>query len=122
MSCACKSPPAVGADADDAGCSGGESFALRVLGDDMAPEFNDGEIIIVDELLQRLAADHPRQAKALEMRIFGGIAPDRIGIALGLSATQAKRDVAFARTWLVTQLDAQRQADATDTQPKSRLF
>ncbi len=78
-----------------------------------------GEIIIVDELLQRLAADHPRQAKALEMRIFGGIAPDRIGIALGLSATQAKRDVAFARTWLVTQLDAQRKADATDTQPKS---
>jgi SOS-response transcriptional repressor LexA len=31
-----------------AGCSGGESFALRVLGDDMAPEFNDGEIIIVE--------------------------------------------------------------------------
>jgi SOS-response transcriptional repressor LexA len=48
MSCACKTPPAVGADADDAGCSGGESFALRVLGDDMAPEFNDGEIIIVE--------------------------------------------------------------------------
>jgi SOS-response transcriptional repressor LexA len=30
------------------GCSGGESFALRVLGDEMAPEFNDGEIIIVE--------------------------------------------------------------------------
>jgi len=32
----------------DAACSGGESFALRVLGDDMAPEFNAGEIIIVE--------------------------------------------------------------------------
>jgi SOS-response transcriptional repressor LexA len=32
----------------DTGCSGGESFALRVLGDDMAPEFNDGEIIIIE--------------------------------------------------------------------------
>jgi SOS-response transcriptional repressor LexA len=32
----------------DSACSGGESFALRVLGDDMAPEFNDGEIIIVE--------------------------------------------------------------------------
>lgn len=32
----------------DAGCSGGESFALRVIGDDMAPEFLDGEIIIVE--------------------------------------------------------------------------
>ncbi len=33
---------------DDAGCSGGESFALRVLGDSMAPEFNEGEIIIIE--------------------------------------------------------------------------
>lgn len=39
-------------DRDDAGigsdCSGGESFALRVIGDDMAPEFLDGEIVIVE--------------------------------------------------------------------------
>jgi DNA polymerase V len=33
---------------DDAGCGGGESFALRVLGDSMAPEFNEGEIIIIE--------------------------------------------------------------------------
>jgi len=33
-----------------AGCSAGvtEPFALRVIGDSMAPEFNDGNIIIVD--------------------------------------------------------------------------
>jgi SOS-response transcriptional repressor LexA len=29
-------------------CSGGESFALRVLGDSMAPEFVEGEIIIIE--------------------------------------------------------------------------
>jgi SOS-response transcriptional repressor LexA len=29
-------------------CSGGESFALRVLGQSMAPEFAEGEIIIVE--------------------------------------------------------------------------
>jgi len=29
-------------------CSGGESFALQVLGDSMAPEFNAGEIIVVE--------------------------------------------------------------------------
>jgi len=34
--------------ADDGACSGAESFALRVLGDDMAPEFNAGEIIIIE--------------------------------------------------------------------------
>ena len=43
----CQTAP-IGADADDAGCSGGESFALRVLGHSMVPEFNDGEIIIIE--------------------------------------------------------------------------
>lgn len=33
---------------EDDGCSGGEVFALRVLGDSMAPEFLDGEIVIVE--------------------------------------------------------------------------
>lgn len=32
----------------DAGCSGGEVFALRVMGDSMAPEFTDGEIIVIE--------------------------------------------------------------------------
>jgi SOS-response transcriptional repressor LexA len=41
-------PSPGGAPADESACSGAESFALRVLGDDMAPEFNEGEIIIVE--------------------------------------------------------------------------
>ena len=36
------------ADAELPGCAGGESFALRVLGHSMAPEFNEGEIIIIE--------------------------------------------------------------------------
>ena len=40
--CGCAAP------AEDSGCSGGESFALRVLGEDMLPEFRDGDIVIVE--------------------------------------------------------------------------
>lgn len=29
-------------------CGGGESFALMVLGQSMAPEFNEGEIVIIE--------------------------------------------------------------------------
>jgi len=32
----------------DTGCSGGEVFALRVLGDSMLPEFAEGDIVIVE--------------------------------------------------------------------------
>lgn len=30
------------------GCSGGEAFALMVLGQSMVPEFNEGEIIVIE--------------------------------------------------------------------------
>ena len=33
---------------DDAGCAASEPFALRVLGDSMAPEFPDGSIIVIE--------------------------------------------------------------------------
>lgn len=47
--CACGASAAVpDAEAEAAACSGGEPFALQVLGDDMAPEFLHGEIIIVE--------------------------------------------------------------------------
>ncbi len=46
MSVECKSAaPAAG---EDAGCSGAESFALQVLGEDMQPEFNHGDIVIIE--------------------------------------------------------------------------
>ena len=35
-------------DDSDSGCGGGEAFALRVLGHSMAPEFNEGEIIVIE--------------------------------------------------------------------------
>lgn len=51
MSCSCQTAPQGPSAADaveDGACSGAESFALRVLGDEMAPEFNAGEIIIIE--------------------------------------------------------------------------
>ena len=33
---------------DVSNCSASEPFALRVIGDDMAPEFVDGHIIVID--------------------------------------------------------------------------
>jgi len=43
------------ADAGPGECSGAESFALMVLGDSMAPEFVEGEVIVVEP--EGLAAD-----------------------------------------------------------------
>ena len=48
MTCTCSSPVPAPAPTDDAGCSGGEAFVLRVLGDAMAPEFEEGNIIVIE--------------------------------------------------------------------------
>jgi DNA polymerase V len=39
---------AMAVDRGTGSCGGGEAFALRVLGQSMAPEFAEGEIIIVE--------------------------------------------------------------------------
>lgn len=70
------------------------------------------EILAIDEVLNGLAIAHPRQAKALELRMFGGVPPHAIALALGISPTQAKRDVAFARAWLSVALRGDRPSEA----------
>jgi DNA polymerase V len=48
-------PIKVAAAATDDACAGAESFALMVLGDSMSPEFDDGDIVIIEP--DGLAAD-----------------------------------------------------------------
>jgi SOS-response transcriptional repressor LexA len=51
-----KATPIVAAEPAASGdCSGAESFALLVLGDSMAPEFVEGEVIVIEP--EGLAAD-----------------------------------------------------------------
>lgn len=40
--------PVVDGGADESACSGSEAFALMVLGDSMAPEFVEGDIVIIE--------------------------------------------------------------------------
>lgn len=43
-------PPVIPIRADDSAhdCASGESFALMVLGDSMSPEFNEGDIVVIE--------------------------------------------------------------------------
>jgi len=41
-------PIAPVAEGDHGACSGSESFALMVLGDSMAPEFAEGDVIVIE--------------------------------------------------------------------------
>jgi len=47
-----------------------------------------------------------RKARIAELHLFGGLALDEIGDALGISLATAKREWILAKAWLAVRLDA----------------
>lgn len=59
-----------------------------------------GDVLAVDEALDRLAALDARQAKVVEFRYFAGLSIEDTAAALEISPATVKRDWAVARAWL----------------------
>jgi RNA polymerase sigma factor (TIGR02999 family) len=62
------------------------------------------ELLDVDRALERLSAAYPRPARVVELRFFGGLELDEIGVVVGVTERTVKRDWAFARAWLAREL------------------
>ncbi|MBK8100994.1 MAG: sigma-70 family RNA polymerase sigma factor [Planctomycetes bacterium] len=59
-----------------------------------------GDVVEIDDLLARLAVEHPRPAQVVEMRVFGGLLVEEVAAALQLAESTVKADWRFARAWL----------------------
>lgn len=64
----------------------------------------DVDLVALDEALQLLEQEHPRAAKVVELRYFGGLTEKETAEALGISVTTLKREWEFARAWLFKRL------------------
>jgi len=64
------------------------------------------DVLAVDAALERLEAQHPRKAKVVVMRYFGGLADEEIAAAVGVDVRTVERDWRFARAWLHSELFA----------------
>jgi RNA polymerase sigma factor (TIGR02999 family) len=62
------------------------------------------EVEQLDEALELLEKEHPRQAKVVELRYFGGLSVEQIASLTGFSPRSVKRDWSLARIWLYRQL------------------
>jgi RNA polymerase sigma factor (TIGR02999 family) len=62
------------------------------------------DLIALDEALEKLSVDYPRQASVVEMRFFAGMKHKEIAEALGVGLRVAQRDWEFARAWLYREL------------------
>src|SRR5262245_54802016 len=59
-----------------------------------------GELIALDEALNRLADLSPRQSQIIELRFFGGLSVEETAEALQIARRTVKRDWRVARAWL----------------------
>lgn len=69
----------------------------------VAPERAD-DLLVVDDALDRLAAQDARAAKVVELHFFGGLTYEETAEAIGVSAATVDRDLRFARAWLHREL------------------
>jgi RNA polymerase sigma-70 factor, ECF subfamily len=86
--------------------------AVRVSLDDvdvpaLAPH---DDLVAIDAALERLALEHPRKTRVVELRFFGGLSVDETAQALDISVRTVHNDWMFARAWLYRELTEGRTA------------
>ncbi len=69
-----------------------------------SPEADPGELLALDEALERLAKEDARLAQVVMLRFFGGLSVERVAEVLGVSDRTVKRDWEFARAWLLKEM------------------
>jgi RNA polymerase sigma factor (TIGR02999 family) len=62
------------------------------------------QVVLVDEVLDRLANVDSRAHRVVTLRFFGGLSSEEIAAVLGLSPVTVHRDWEFARLWLFGEL------------------
>ncbi len=84
--------------------------AVRVLIDPPSDDpALDVDVLSVHEALNRFAGQHPRQARVVELRFFGGLTAEETVQVLQITGMESslrtvQRDWAFARAWLESQI------------------
>lgn len=73
---------------------------------DCLPEFKETpeQIILIADLLKRLADVNPRFVNVVDMRYFGGYTEAETASALGITARTIRRDWKIAKAWLAAEM------------------
>ena len=74
-----------------------EAITIATAGPDL-------DLLALDEALDALAAEDPRKASLVKLRLFAGISLEEAADALGIARATASRDWTYARAWLFDRL------------------
>jgi RNA polymerase sigma factor (TIGR02999 family) len=74
---------------------------------DMAVGVDETVLLMINDALEKLAAEDPSAAELVKLRFFVGMDYTQAANVLGISERSAKRCWSFARTWLFRELSLQ---------------
>lgn len=83
---------------------GGDWEQTTLLGRHVGFDVAFGELLALDDALDRLGALDERLREVVELRFFGGMTEQEVADALGLSKRTVQRDWVKARAWLYSEL------------------
>jgi RNA polymerase sigma factor (TIGR02999 family) len=63
-----------------------------------------GDVLAIDEALERLAAHDPEQVQIVELRYFAGLTVEETARVVGRSSRTVKREWRLAKAWLYREL------------------
>lgn len=83
---------------------GGGRQRMPLDGLDLAADADSDEILALDAAICRMEQQDARAASIVRLRYYGGLSVEDTAAALDLSPRTVKREWAFARAWLYSQL------------------
>ena len=87
---------------------GGGQQRVEIEDMELASAANDEQLLALNDALDKLTAQNPRQAELVKLRYFVGMTLEEAAAALGISPRTADNYWAHARAWLFHELKGQK--------------
>lgn len=85
---------------------GGGQQRIDILEEDLATNADDGQLLAINEALDKFAAVDKQKAELVKLRFFVGLTVEEAAPILGVSIPTAKHYWAYARAWLLTEINS----------------
>ena len=83
-----------------------EKVSANATGFDVpAPQLDDTELLLLNEALDNLAAHDARKAELVKQWYFVGLTLEEVAKTMGISERTVHRDWAYARAWLMDEIE-----------------
>ena len=82
-----------------------EKLSANATGFDVVAPLADSELLLLNDAMDALAAHDPRKAELVKQWYFVGLTVEEAARELGISERTAQRDWAYARAWLMNEID-----------------